>query len=95
MQAAASPQRSGATRRSRLAVEAGNDMLLFANQQIYDPELPTKVIDTVESLVRSGRVTEAAIERSVDRASTACSMRRVDTHGGGLLVWLALSHREC
>ena len=50
-----------------LALDAGNDLLLFANQQVYDPELPAKVIDTVESLVRSGRVTEAAIDRSVER----------------------------
>jgi beta-N-acetylhexosaminidase len=67
LQAAAITKAFGFEDAIGLAVEAGNDLLLFANQQVYDPELPAKVIDTVESLVRSGRVTEAAIDRSVER----------------------------
>ena len=37
-----------------LALEAGNDLLLFANQHAYDPELPSKVIDVIEGMVGSG-----------------------------------------
>lgn len=50
-----------------LALEAGNDLLLFANQQAYDPELPARVIDVIEGFVRSGRLTEARIDTSVAR----------------------------
>jgi beta-N-acetylhexosaminidase len=54
-----------------LALEAGNDLLLFANQQAYDPALPGRVIDIVERLVKAGRVTEARIDRSVQRVAAA------------------------
>ena len=50
-----------------LALEAGNDLLLFANQQSYDAKLPGKVIDIVEGFVNSGRLTEAQIDHSIER----------------------------
>jgi beta-N-acetylhexosaminidase len=50
-----------------LALRAGNDLLLFANQQAYDPELPGKVIDWVERLVALGQHSELAIDRSIAR----------------------------
>ena len=50
-----------------LALEAGNDILLYANQQAYDPELPGKVIDEVVRIVGNGWVTEAQIDRSIER----------------------------
>jgi beta-N-acetylhexosaminidase len=50
-----------------LAIEAGNDLLLFANQQTYDPKLPGKVIDMIEGFVTGGRITEARIDQSVAR----------------------------
>lgn len=50
-----------------LALEAGNDILLYANQQAYDPELPAKVIDEVLRIVGNGWVTEAQIDRSIAR----------------------------
>ena len=39
-----------------LALNAGNDLLLFANQHKYDAGLATRVIDVVQGLVEDGRV---------------------------------------
>ena len=50
-----------------LAIEAGDDLLLFANQHDYDPELSTRVIEVIEDLVAAGRVTEARIDESLAR----------------------------
>jgi beta-N-acetylhexosaminidase len=53
-----------------LALNAGNDLLLFANQHDYVPDLATKVIDIVEGLVRDGTVAEDRINEAVARVST-------------------------
>ena len=50
-----------------LALEAGNDLLLFANQTTYVPELAEELVDTVAALVTSGRISEARIDESIDR----------------------------
>jgi beta-N-acetylhexosaminidase len=50
-----------------LALNAGNDLLLFANQHDYDPVLATRVIDVVERLVEQGTVAEARIDEAVER----------------------------
>ena len=50
-----------------LAIEAGNDLLLFANQTVYVPELAEQLVDTIVELVASGRISEARIAESVDR----------------------------
>ena len=50
-----------------LALNAGNDLLLFANQHDYDPELATRVIDAVEHLVGQGTVPESRIDESLAR----------------------------
>jgi beta-N-acetylhexosaminidase len=47
-----------------LALEAGNDLLLFANQQAYDPGVVAHVVDLVTSAVRSGRLPEARIDEA-------------------------------
>jgi len=47
-----------------LAIEAGNDLLLFANQGTYDPDLATHVIDIVEAHVTSGRISRERLEES-------------------------------
>jgi beta-N-acetylhexosaminidase len=67
MQAAAITETFGADDAVTLAIEAGCDLLLFANQQIYDPERVLHVIDLVERLVRQGRITEARIDESAGR----------------------------
>jgi beta-N-acetylhexosaminidase len=45
-----------------LALEAGNDLLLFANQQVYDPTLVTRVVKVVRAAVASGRIPESRID---------------------------------
>ncbi len=50
-----------------LALEAGNDLLLFANQGKYETNLARDVTDTIVGLVRSGRITEARLDASVKR----------------------------
>lgn len=52
-----------------LAIEAGNDLLLFANQGNYDPDLAGRVIDLVEGHVRSGRIGRARLEESRARVA--------------------------
>jgi beta-N-acetylhexosaminidase len=50
-----------------LALEAGNDLLLFANQTEYVPNLAIDLIDAIEALVSSGRITETRIDESIER----------------------------
>lgn len=50
-----------------LALEAGNDLLLFANQVVYVPELAAELVETIVSLVDSGRISERRIDESIDR----------------------------
>ena len=52
-----------------LAIEAGNDLLLFANQQVYDPDIVRWAIDLIEGFVTSGRITEARIDASYERVT--------------------------
>ena len=53
-----------------LALEAGNDLLLFANQQLYDPKLVARVVKVVSAAVASGRIPEARIDEAYDRVQT-------------------------
>jgi beta-N-acetylhexosaminidase len=50
-----------------LALLAGNDLLLFANQTIYDPDLATDLVETIVALVGSGRISESRIDQSIER----------------------------
>jgi len=52
-----------------LALDAGNDLLLFANQQVYDPAIVGWAIDLIEGFVTSGRIAEARIDRSYERVT--------------------------
>ncbi len=52
-----------------LAIEAGVDLLLIANQLVYEPEVAKRTIDIVEGLVREGRITEERIDASWQRIS--------------------------
>ena len=52
-----------------LAIEAGIDLLVIANQIVYEPDVAARTIDIVEGLVRAGRVTEARIDESWRRIS--------------------------
>ena len=62
MQAAAITQRYGADEAILLALEAGNDLLLFANQQVYSTGLVAHVVKVVLGAVAHGRLTAAQID---------------------------------
>ncbi len=47
-----------------LALEAGNDLLLFANQAVYDPDVVERVTGVVADAVAAGRLDEARIDAS-------------------------------
>jgi beta-N-acetylhexosaminidase len=70
MQAAAITQQYGAAQAAAMAIAAGLDLLVYANQQVYDPNVVTQTVDTIVGLVRSGQVTEAQIDQSVARVDT-------------------------
>ncbi len=53
-----------------LALEAGCDILLFANQQVYDEDVVEAALDAVEAAVASARLTEARIDESVARVAS-------------------------
>jgi beta-N-acetylhexosaminidase len=70
MQAGAITKAFGAEDALGLALDAGNDLLLFANQQVYDPDVVTWACDTIEGFVRAGRVPEERIDRSYERVTS-------------------------
>jgi beta-N-acetylhexosaminidase len=47
-----------------MALEAGNDLLLFANQQRYDAGVVERTLATVAGAIDSGRLDRARIEAS-------------------------------
>jgi beta-N-acetylhexosaminidase len=51
----------------RLALVAGGDLLLFANMQVYEPDIAASTIDSIVGLVEKGTISEAQIDRSVAR----------------------------
>ena len=70
LQAAAITARYGRDEAVTLALEAGVDLLVFANQQVYDERVVDGTLDHVVNLVRQGRITEARIDESVARVDT-------------------------
>jgi beta-N-acetylhexosaminidase len=64
LQAGAITSAFGADEAIALAIEAGNDLLLLANQQTYDPNVASRTIDTIQTLVESGRISAARLEES-------------------------------
>ena len=67
LQAGAITDAFGADDAILLAIEAGCDLLLLANQQVYDTAIVGHVIDLVERAVTAGRITEARIDESLTR----------------------------
>jgi beta-N-acetylhexosaminidase len=47
-----------------LALEAGNDLLLIANQQTYDEGVVGRVVDAIAAAVDDGRLTETQVDRA-------------------------------
>ncbi|HEV7810828.1 MAG TPA: glycoside hydrolase family 3 N-terminal domain-containing protein [Candidatus Limnocylindrales bacterium] len=64
LQAAAITKRFGRDEAVLLALEAGNDLLLFANQQVYDKTIVERVVGVVAAAVASGRLPEGRIDEA-------------------------------
>ena len=69
LQAGAITRAFGAEDAIALAIDAGNDLLLLANQQVYDPDIVGKTIDLIEGFVTDGRIDEARIDQSYARVT--------------------------
>ena len=67
LQAAAIDDAFGFDEAVVLALEAGNDLLLFANQQGYDPKIVSRAIDAVVAAVDDGRLPAARIDDAWER----------------------------
>jgi len=67
LQAAAITEAFGRDEAILLALEAGNDLLLFANQQVYDSTLVSRVVKVVEAAIASARIPQARIDEAYDR----------------------------
>ncbi|RKN21096.1 glycoside hydrolase family 3 [Micromonospora musae] len=67
MQAAAITRRHGSADAVRRALQAGVDLLVFANQQVFDPGIVDKTVNTVVDLVRRGQLSQERIDQSVAR----------------------------
>ncbi len=67
LQAAAITRKFGADEAILLALEAGNDLLLLANQQVYEPGVVKSVVSTVLGAVAHGRIPGARIEEAFAR----------------------------
>lgn len=67
LQMGAIAQQYGYAEAVALAIEAGIDLLLIANQIVYEPDVVERTLDIIESLVRDGRIEEATIQASYER----------------------------
>lgn len=65
MQAAGITGKYGAAEAFTLAVQAGVDLLVYANQQVYDPQIVEKTLDTAVQRVKQGDLTVAQIDAAV------------------------------
>lgn len=70
LQAGAIVAHVGADEAITLALDAGADLLLLANQQAYDEGVLTDVLDIVEGAVRAGRLSESRIDESWSRVQS-------------------------
>lgn len=70
LQAAAITTRFGRDDAVLLALDAGNDLLLFANQQVYDKTIVQRVVDVIEAAVAAGRVPESRIDEAWRRVQS-------------------------
>lgn len=70
MQAVAITTRYGRDESVALALEAGVDLLVFANQAVYDTTVVEGTVAKVLEMVRSGQISVAQIDQSVARVDT-------------------------
>jgi beta-N-acetylhexosaminidase len=69
LQAAAITRRFGRNEAVVMALEAGCDLLLFANQQLYEPGVVKRVLDAVEAAVAGGRLPQSRIDEAYGRVT--------------------------
>jgi beta-N-acetylhexosaminidase len=70
LQAAAITAKFGPDQAAGMALGAGVDLLVFANQQVYDENVVSSTLDTVVGLVRQGHLTQQHIDQAVARVNT-------------------------
>jgi beta-N-acetylhexosaminidase len=70
MQAHALTAKYGRAQATGMALEAGMDLLVYCNQQVYDRDIVNETLDTVVGLVRGKHLSEAQIDASVARVNT-------------------------
>lgn len=70
MQAAAITQRYGAADAAALAVEAGVDLLVYANQQVYDANVVEATLNTLVGLVKGGHISQGQVDAAVARVDS-------------------------
>ncbi|WP_173080687.1 glycoside hydrolase family 3 N-terminal domain-containing protein [Phytohabitans rumicis] len=67
MQAVAITSRYGRDEATQYALQAGVDQLVICNQAVYDEAVVEQTVDKVLSMVKTGLITAAQIDRSVAR----------------------------
>lgn len=67
MQAAGITGKYGSAEAFTLAIQAGLDLLVYANQQVYDPAIVEKTLDTAVQRVKSGELTMEQIDAAAAR----------------------------
>ena len=54
------------------AVDAGVDILVFANNSVFDPDIAASAIGIIRQAVRAGKIGEERIDRSYSRITRRC-----------------------
>jgi beta-N-acetylhexosaminidase len=76
LQAAAITTAFGADEAVVLALEAGNDLLLFANQQVYSSGIVDRAVDVVGEAIAAGRLPQSRIEEAYSRVQRLLAASR-------------------
>ena len=64
----------------RKTIEAGVDILVFANNSVYEEDVARRAIGVIRDLVQTGTISEARIDESYRRIRRLKSMRRRGRH---------------
>jgi beta-N-acetylhexosaminidase len=70
MQAVAITSKYKASAATGMALDAGVDLLVYANQQTYNAGIFDQTLDAVTAMVKGGHLTEAQIDQAVARVDT-------------------------
>lgn len=70
MQAVAISSKYGPNEAVGMALEAGVDLLVFANQQVYDANIFQSTVDNIVGLVRQGHLSQAQINQAASRVDS-------------------------